>query len=297
MTDQDRPDDLRDLLAAYALDAVDDEERARIDDLVAADPAARAEVARYEDAIAALAADDVAVAPPPGAWTAIQARISASPRAVGQPTADGPPPEAAAADEPPREGERDEPLAPVVPLTPPRPAPVPGAPPTPPAAGSSPPPTPGSPRRRADARSRRRLTMAAAAVVALLLGVLGVIRLADRPERRSSEVAAALADALTAPGTRLGRLSGSAGDAGVVLAADGRGFVTTSGLEPPTDDRVYQLWALDSGTPVSLGVVADDEPVAPFTAPAESRVLALSIEDRPGAEQPTLPPVATAEVT
>jgi anti-sigma-K factor RskA len=59
---------------------------------------------------------------------------------------------------------------------------------------------------------------------------------------------------------------------------------------------VYQLWALDSGTPVSLGVVEDDDTVASFTAPADSRTLALSIEDQPGAEQPTLPPVATAQI-
>jgi anti-sigma-K factor RskA len=310
MTDEHHRDDLRDLLAAYTLDAVDDDERTRIDELIADDPAARAEVARYEDAIAALAADDVAVVPPAGAWAGIQARIAASPRPVGRPASA---PHGGFSHEDPEEPEG--PLAPVVPLTPVRPAPGPGQPTAPPAAGL--PPTAGQPpavdqppsadqppavtplagrRSAAERRPRWRPALAAAAVVALLVMALGVVRLSTRPESRSSQVAEALATALAEPGTRLGRLSGSAGDAGVVLAPNGRGFVTTGGLEQPSDGKVYQLWALDSGSPVSLGIVEDDQAVASFTAPADSRTLALSIEDDPGAAQPTLPPVATAQI-
>ena len=123
--------------------------------------------------------------------------------------------------------------------------------------------------------------MAAAAVV-------GLSRTSDN---RSSE----LVEALQAPSTRIGYLSGSAGEAKVVLTADGSGFLTTSGLAAPADGMVYQLWLGDSGTMVSLGVV-EDAGISRFEAPADSKGLALSLEERPGAAQPTLPPVATGEL-
>ena len=254
MTDQrpSDPDDTRELLAAFTLDAVDDEERARVEALIAIDPAARDEAARYEDAIAALAADDVAVEPPAGTWAAIQARIAASPRPpVAGPETEGP-----------------EAVAPVVPLDAvarrgPRTAP----------------------------RTSWRIAGVAAAVVALLVAAAAVIGLSRQGGSRSSELVAAL----ESPTTRVGNLSGSAGEARVVLTADGRGYLTTGGLERPAAGKVYQLWLGDSGAMVSLGVVEDDG-IARFEAPAGSRQLALSLEERPGAEEPSLPPVATGEL-
>ncbi|MGO1336797.1 MAG: RskA family anti-sigma factor, partial [Cellulosimicrobium funkei] len=48
----DRPD-VRDLLPAYALDAVDDVERRAVERLLAADPDARRELDEYRDVVAA----------------------------------------------------------------------------------------------------------------------------------------------------------------------------------------------------------------------------------------------------
>ena len=70
------------MLAAYALDATDDLERARIERFLAEDPEARQELARYEDAIAALVTDDIAVEPPADVWTGIAERVAATPRPV-----------------------------------------------------------------------------------------------------------------------------------------------------------------------------------------------------------------------
>ena len=135
-----------------------------------------------------------------------------------------------------------------------------------------------------------RIAGIAAAVVVLVVAA-AVIGLSRNSDSRSSE----LVEALEAPSTRIGYLSGSAGEAKVVLTADGSGFLTTSGLASPAAGMVYQLWLGDSGTMVSLGVV-EDAGISRFEAPADSRGLALSLEERPGAAEPTLPPVATGEL-
>jgi hypothetical protein len=71
VTEQRRtPAALRDLLAPFALGAVDDEERAAVEALLARDPAARAEVHGYRRASAILEFDD---GPSPEVWDRIQA--------------------------------------------------------------------------------------------------------------------------------------------------------------------------------------------------------------------------------
>lgn len=67
--------DVRDLLPAYALDAVDDVERRAVERLLAADPDARRELDEYRDVVAAFAVES---APPPGLRDAVLARVAAS---------------------------------------------------------------------------------------------------------------------------------------------------------------------------------------------------------------------------
>lgn len=71
------PDDVRDLLGAYVLDAVDDVERRRVERAAAEDAEIAAEIARLRMAVDALAdtADD---APPPSVWDSIVAGIDES---------------------------------------------------------------------------------------------------------------------------------------------------------------------------------------------------------------------------
>jgi anti-sigma-K factor RskA len=66
-------DELRDLLGAYALDAVDPDERDVIERELAHDPAARAEVAEYRELAAALA--NIGGDAPVGVWDRISAAI------------------------------------------------------------------------------------------------------------------------------------------------------------------------------------------------------------------------------
>jgi hypothetical protein len=66
-------DDVRDLLGAYALDALDVEERAQVDELLLADPSARAELHELEQGAAWLG--HASLRPPASAWDAIAAEI------------------------------------------------------------------------------------------------------------------------------------------------------------------------------------------------------------------------------
>jgi anti-sigma-K factor RskA len=66
-------DELRDLLGAYALDAVDPDERDDIERQLAADPAARAEVAEFRELAAALA--NIGNDAPVGVWDRISEAI------------------------------------------------------------------------------------------------------------------------------------------------------------------------------------------------------------------------------
>ncbi len=75
-------EELEEMLAAYAVDATDDLERARVERFLAEDPDARRQLARYEDALAALVTDDIAVEPPPDAWTSIAERVAVTPQKV-----------------------------------------------------------------------------------------------------------------------------------------------------------------------------------------------------------------------
>jgi anti-sigma-K factor RskA len=63
-----RPDDIDELLGAYALDAVDDDERRVVDAYLAANPGARAEVDQHREVVTLLAFGDDA---PEGLWDKI----------------------------------------------------------------------------------------------------------------------------------------------------------------------------------------------------------------------------------
>ena len=70
------PDELESLLAAYAIDAVDDDERRAVEEHLRRSPAAADEVARLREAAAMLA---IAGGPPPeGLWEQLEAKLQVS---------------------------------------------------------------------------------------------------------------------------------------------------------------------------------------------------------------------------
>lgn len=79
MTDEPTPEeeDFDSLLGAYALDAVDDDERARIEAYLRESPRAADEVAAYREVLAYL--DDDAESPPPEVWDRIASSLEERP--------------------------------------------------------------------------------------------------------------------------------------------------------------------------------------------------------------------------
>ena len=73
------PEEIQDLLAAYAIDAVDDDERRVIDEYLAHDPDARAEVNGLQHSASYLA--HTGGPPPPGVWERLESAIQESTRA------------------------------------------------------------------------------------------------------------------------------------------------------------------------------------------------------------------------
>lgn len=73
MTAPHDKDDVRELLGAYALNALDADERARVDELLLADPTARAELHELEQGAAWLG--HASLRPPERAWDAISAEV------------------------------------------------------------------------------------------------------------------------------------------------------------------------------------------------------------------------------
>ena len=87
------PDELAELLPAYALDAVDDDERAQIEDYLARNDDARARVAEFQVTASMLA--HTGGPPPVGVWEKLESIIAESPRtlrAVAPPDVVGPRP-------------------------------------------------------------------------------------------------------------------------------------------------------------------------------------------------------------
>lgn len=68
-----RPEEVKDLLAAYAIDAVDDDERRAIEEYLATDPEARAEVSGLQHSASFLA--HTGGPPPPGVWERLESAI------------------------------------------------------------------------------------------------------------------------------------------------------------------------------------------------------------------------------
>jgi hypothetical protein len=73
MTTATEPQDLEGLLAAYALGAVEDDERATVEAVIAAEPGAREQLTRFERATELLPSTE---GPSPHVWTRIEAAIA-----------------------------------------------------------------------------------------------------------------------------------------------------------------------------------------------------------------------------
>jgi Anti-sigma-K factor rskA len=81
----------------------------------------------------------------------------------------------------------------------------------------------------------------------------------------------------------------------VVVGKDGQGYLTSDSLPKLASNKAYQLWAVTTSGPVSLGILGADPSVQAFATPSTYAALAISVEDSAGAAAPT-PPIASAAV-
>jgi anti-sigma factor RsiW len=233
MSDTYAEDEIEALLGAYALDAVDPDEREVVELHLPTCPRCRAELRQHLE-VAALLAEGAPA--PDGLWARIADSLEEPPPALR--LAVQPPPSA------PLEERDPSRAAPVVPITA--------------AAGS---------------RSKRwamALVGVAAAVIAVL-GVV-VVRQENRIDRMDDELAvpsleAAAGEAMADPASAKTVLTDPAGgelSATAVVTAEGTGYLVTPNLPVLGDDRTYQLWGIVGEQVISLGVLGTEPSVSVF---------------------------------
>jgi Anti-sigma-K factor rskA/Putative zinc-finger len=243
--------EIQELLGAFALDAVDGDERDLVEAHLAGCPRCRAEVEGHRETAALLAQGGERA--PEGVWDRIAEALDEAPPALD--------------------------LSRIVPLRPeaagPAPAPAPGPAPTAPAGGDD-------LSRRRDARAAPRsislrvaaVTMAVAAALTLFLGVALGQRDKDRLDRldriagalQQASLSNAADAALANPQAEQVKLASSDGKATarVVRLPDGTGYLVPTGLAALPAGRVYQLWAVRADAKISLGVLGAKPEVSAF---------------------------------
>ena len=256
-----------DLLGAYALDALDAEERQAVEQHALRCPSCTAEIVDHREVAGLLTPGWLK--PPPGVWQKIATALEEVP--------------------PPLD------LAPVIAMKP-------GEgrrrvfQPSASGAGSA------RPRRRNIGTAVAAMVAAAAVAV---IGVLGV-RVAD-DNRRIAELAGGSpteqlersADAaLAAPEARTVSLRSSDGSraADAVVLPDGTGYLVRSNLPALPPERTYQLWAVVGSSKISVGVLGPEARVSSFRMDGNVSALAITEESRGGVDVSRQNPIVVGVV-
>jgi Anti-sigma-K factor rskA len=257
--------ELAELLGAYALDAVDAAERVEIDEYLQRSPRARAEVSEHLQVAALLGG--AAGEAPPAIWDRIDALLP-----MGHDESDGVSPAPFT-----KTNAAAPPLASVTALD--------------------------------DRRRLRRMMLSVVASAAAAAAVIGLGIANVRQDRLIKDYKAELAasragalrvnDLLAAPGTKVATLRNDAGQpiARVILASSGEGYLVDSGLPHLSEGRTYQLWGVENGLVLSLGVLADSDRPIPLAARGEWSKLVLTEETAPGVVTSAQPAVAAGIFT
>ena len=262
-------DELISLLGAYALDAVDDDERRAVEEHLDICADCRAEVAQHLEVAAALGTTAAASAPDE-LWATIQTHIDEGPAEVpATPVLPGLSTRTSEGDT--AAAPSEAPTAPVVSL---------------------------------DARRRRptsllvALAAAAAIIVVLAAGVVQLNRTnADLERQIAAPTMEDLASsALNDPASRVIELTSEDGNesAQAVVTPSGDGFLVSSTLDPLAADRTYQLWNIGEAGAVSLGVLGSDPGTAAFHVQGPVTTLAITAEEAGGVPSPQNIPLVTS---
>ena len=270
-----RPDlEIEELLGAYALDAVDPDERDRVEAHLAGCPRCRDELAGHLEVAAMLGSTGAAA--PDGVWGRIVASLEEPPPALRLEIA---------------------PVAPVPPVA---------------LVGEGPEPSGTAAAvvaldrgtRPSGRRIRRGLVamVAAAAVVILALGA-EVVRQDRRLDDMHRELAAQgmeddMLKAMASPDAHQMALSSPSGEpmaATAVMTPTGTGYFMATDLPALAEDRTYQLWGvMGGGQVVSLGVLGSTPHLAAFEAQGGLEGLAVTAEVKGGVASSSNAPVLTS---
>jgi len=258
--------EVEELIGAYALDAVDPDERDAVERHLAECPRCRTELAGHLE-VAALLGNTGAPAPD-GVWARIATSLEEPPPALRLS------------------------LAPIVdaPTEPPAAVPAPSA----------------APSRRRWVQRSLGLAVAAAIAVIALLGVhvvrqdhrIDQMRGEIAATSGSSGLQAAMVQALGDPSSQKMNLASPTGaplSAAAVMTEDGTGYFLATAMPALDAGQTYQLWGIMAdGQVVSLGVLGHEPQMAAFEASGGLKGLAVTEEVKGGVPSSTHPAVLTA---
>jgi len=258
-------DEFSELLGAYALDAVEPEEREAIERHLVDCPRCRAEVAEHREVAAYLS--HTGAPAPEGVWDRIAAELA--PPAPPMRMTILPTGEAATADVPVDPADdADESVTPID-------------------------RTPGAGRRPS------RPMLAVLAVAACLIIVLGAVAVAQSRRVTGNQTIEEMASDAAANSKLKVDLAGDAGSARAVVGADGKGYLIMDDVSAPAEGDVYQLWGKVDETVLSLGTFGDAS-VVPFSVdPArigDIELFAVTQEQAPGVVASQQDPVLAGTV-
>jgi hypothetical protein len=245
-------DEYSDLLGVYALDAVDPDERERVELHLRDCPRCRAEVAEHRE-VAAYLSQSGATAPE-GVWDRIASELApqAPPmRMTIMPT--GAAVSAAPDPSPAPELAADN----VTPI------------------GSA----------AAAGRRPSRPMLAVVSIAAALIVVLGLVAVSQTQRANQGQTIEEMAGDAAADSKLKVDLAGDDGSAQAVVGADGQGYLIMDGVSAPADGDVYQLWGKVDGTVLSLGTFGGSS-VVPFSVDpsriGDIELFAVTQEKAPG---------------
>jgi anti-sigma-K factor RskA len=258
--DPGRTEELDSLLGAYALDALDADDRARVDSYLERDADARAEVDELRETAASLALIPASSLDAPAElWQRISGAIAE------QREHDTPPRPRTRADElaarRARRAKRPSWIAPV-----------------------------------AAVAAAILLVVLGAQVVSLNGRLDRAHQLGPAAMAAAFDQATKVDGALQVPLTT----KSGATLARVVLLPDGTGYLRGDHLDPLPSDQTYQLWAVtgtaDKPVTVSAGVLGADPKAVPFRASGPVRAFAVTVEPRGGVVKSAQTPIAQAAI-
>jgi len=147
---------------------------------------------------------------------------------------------------------------------------------------------------------------AAAVLVIAVLGASSVLLQArtSELEQRSALIADAIA-ASTAQGSEVATLRGTGSAAGAsgfaAFTAEGEGYIVLVRLPPAPAGQTYQAWYLIDGQPFSAGIASVGADGYALLSGLEcmpgTELIAFTIEQAGGVDQPTTDPIVTGELS